>query len=100
MNICRDLVNATDSSRKPPAVRELVVSDSQPQLLKAQWLQPVKNFVCNVDMYKIQVSSLSFTNTIEVLPSRIEPLFFSSGKRMGRGSSLNGLHLGFTGSTL
>lgn len=55
MNVCRDLVNATDASRKPPAVRDLAVTESQAQLLKAQWVQPIKNFICNVDMYKVQL---------------------------------------------
>jgi len=55
MNVCRDSVNATDANRKPPAVRELAVTESQAQMLKAQWVQPSKNFICNVDMYKVQL---------------------------------------------
>lgn len=55
MAICRDSVNATDPSRAPPAVRYLAVSQTEPQQLTAQWVQPLSNFVCNVDMYKVQL---------------------------------------------
>lgn len=55
MAICRDSVNATDLSRAPPAVRDLAITEAQPQMLKVQWVQPIKNFIANADMYKVQL---------------------------------------------
>jgi len=55
MNICRASVNATDLTRVPPPVRHLAVTESQAQMLVVQWVQPIKNFICNVDMYKVQL---------------------------------------------
>lgn len=48
-------MNASDVTRAPPAVRHLSVSEAQAQMLKVQWVQPAKNFICNVDMYKVQL---------------------------------------------
>lgn len=55
MSVCRAGVNATDPSRAPPAVRSLAVTDIEAQVLKLQWVPPIKNFVYNVDMYQVQL---------------------------------------------